>query len=365
MSVSTPRPSKRKHADGERSSGKKTKEERRAEKRAKRNAETATVSPTRPPKPKSKTTPAAVPSTSGAEFKLVQARTHISLPPRFAGDARRGVEEILDNLVMRYVPSLRGVLLSHTNHTFASSVAIMYAEGPYPTTRVEFEAGVWAPEVGMRITGRISLHATDHIGLLVHRTFNASIDRAHIPGDGEWEYVHGPVANDPEINDEERQDDEESGRWVNSQTGETLGGESGLVEFTVIGYTIANQMLSLHGSLQPDPFAPEHYTARQTTAQPSEPTQTDEARIDEGSEDEVEVEEEELAAPRGTKRRVVNDLPVSPEPEVAQVKKKKKKGVVEGEKSVAVMEAAATTAEQENKKKRKRKKAVVENDVDA
>lgn len=27
----------------------------------------------------------------------------------------------------------------------------MYAEGPYPTTPVEFDAGVWAPEVGMRI----------------------------------------------------------------------------------------------------------------------------------------------------------------------------------------------------------------------
>ncbi|KDN45192.1 hypothetical protein RSAG8_05107, partial [Rhizoctonia solani AG-8 WAC10335] len=266
---------------------------------------------------------------------------------------------------MRYVPSLRGVLLSHKDHKFASDVAIMYAEGPYPTTRVEFNAGVWAPEIGMRITGRISLHATDHIGLLVHRTFNASIDRAHIPGKGEWEYVHGPVANDPEINDEERQEDEESGRWINSQTGETLGGESGLVEFTVIGYTIANQMLSLHGSLQRYPFAPGHYTARQATAQLPEPTPTDNVRIEEASEDEVEVEEEELAAPRGTKRRVVNDLPVAPEPEAAPPKKKQKKGVVEGETSVAVLEASATTAEQETKKKRKKKKAAVENGVDA
>lgn len=49
------------------------------------------------------------------------------------------------------------------------------------------------------LVGRISLHATDHISLLVHRTFNASIDRAHIPGDGEWEYVHGPAENDPDI----------------------------------------------------------------------------------------------------------------------------------------------------------------------
>ncbi|KAJ1304967.1 hypothetical protein OPQ81_005706 [Rhizoctonia solani] len=340
MSVSTPRPSKRKHADGERSSGKKTKEERRAEKRAKRDAE-ATASPTRATKSKSKAPP--------SEFKLVRARTSISLPPKFAGDARRGVEEILDNLVMRYVPSLRGVLLSHKDHTFASNVALMYAEGPYPTTQVEFDAGVWAPEVGMRITGRISLHATDHIGLLVHRTFNASIDRAHIPGDG-WEYVHGPVANDPEINDDERQGDEESGRWINSETGETLGGDSGLVEFTVIGYTIANQMLSLHGSLQSDPFAPEHYTARQAATQPTESARADEARIEEGSDDEIEEGEEELAAPIGTKRRVVNVLPVPPEPEVEpevpQAKKKKKKGVVEGE-------------------KRKKKKAAVENSVNA
>ncbi|KAF8706098.1 Gamma-glutamyltranspeptidase, partial [Rhizoctonia solani] len=368
MPVTTPRPSKRKHADGEPSTGKKTKEERRAEKRAKRDGEST---PTQSPNPKSKSKtksqseqPVAVPTTPETEFKLVRARTSISLPPRFAGDPRRGVEEILDNLVMRYVPSLRGVLLSHKNHKFASDVAIMYAEGPYPTTRVEFDAGVWAPEVGMRITGRISLHATDHIGLLVHRTFNASIDRAHIPGDGEWEYVHGPVANDPEINNEERQGDEESGRWVNSQTGETLGGESGLVEFTVIGYTIANQMLSLHGSLQPDPFDPEYYTNRQTTARLPEPTQTEGDRIEEGSDDEVEVEEEELAAPRGTKRRVVNVLSAAPKPtetESAPVKKKQKKGAVKGEASVAVLEAAANTAEQEDKKKRKKKKAVPEN----
>ncbi|CAE6414916.1 unnamed protein product [Rhizoctonia solani] len=360
MSVATPRPSKRKHADSERSTGKKTKEERRVEKRAKRDAQVSPVRPTTN-KPKSKSK-AALPSTSGAEFKLVRARTSISLPPRFAGDAKRGVEEILDNLVMRYVPSLRGVLLSHKDHKFASNVTIMYAEGPYPTTQVEFDAGVWAPEVGMRITGRISLHATDHIGLLVHRTFNASIDRAHIP-DGEWEYVHGPAANDPEINSEERPEDEELGRWINSQTGETLGGESGLVEFTIIGYTIANQMLSLHGSLQPDPFAPEHYTTRQVTIQPPEPTRTDDVQVGEGSEDEIEVEEEELAAPRGTKRRVVNDLPVAPEPETTPPKKKKKKGVVEGEASVAVLEAAATTAEQETKKKPKKKKTA-ENGVD-
>ncbi|KAG8682269.1 hypothetical protein FRC08_015065 [Ceratobasidium sp. 394] len=268
---------------------------------------------------------------------------------------------------MRYVPSLRGVLLSHKNLTFAQEVAIIYAEGPFPTTTVEFDAGVWAPEVGMRITGRISLHATDHIALLVHRTFNASIDRAHIPDNGEWEYVHGPVANDPELGAEEGQGDEETGRWVHTGTGETLGGESGLVEFTIVGYTVANQMLSLHGSLQPDPFAPEHYAARQNLAQPAgaeEPESEPEAangRIQEDSEGDIEVMEEEVAVPRGKRRKVVDVVPAAPEPETGPVKKKKKKkSAVNGEASVVAASAAITVVEGEEKKKRKKKKQVAD-----
>ncbi|KAG9103040.1 hypothetical protein FRC06_000367 [Ceratobasidium sp. 370] len=373
--AATPRPSKRKHVDGERDveasgSTKKSKEERRAEKRAKREAESPVR---RRVKANEVNSQIAVNDDTGAtfgtEFKLVRARTNVSVPPRFARDTRRGVEEILDNLVMRvtrtsdsYVPSLRGVLLSHRNLTFAQEVAIIYAEGPFPTTTVEFGAGVWAPEVGMRITGRISLHATDHIALLVHRTFNASIDRAHIPDNGEWEYVHGPVANDPELGAEEGQTDEESGRWVHTGTGETLGGESGLVEFTIVGYTVANQMLSLHGSLQPDPFAPEHYAARRNFTQPAEadePGGEPEAageRIQEDSEEEIEAMEEEVTVSRGKRRKVVDVVPTAPEPRTAPVKKKKKKSGVNGEASVVAAEAAVTAVEGEEKKKRKKKK---------
>lgn len=104
MPITTPRPSKRKHAEGEPSgSGKKSKEERRAEKRAKREAELE--SPVRHKIKSSQGSiapaPVAVPSASGTEFKLVRARVNVSVPPRFVGDARRGVQEILDNLIMR------------------------------------------------------------------------------------------------------------------------------------------------------------------------------------------------------------------------------------------------------------------------
>lgn len=122
-------------------------------------------------------------------------------------------------------------------------------------------------------------------------------------------------------------------------------------------------MLSLHGSLQPDPFAPEHYAARQSTVQPIEVAESEtdakagDERTTEGSEDEPEVEEEEFAVPRGKKRKVVDVAPIAPEPETALTKKKKKKkGVVDGEPSVFVAEAAAVVAEGGEKKKKKKKK---------
>ena len=122
-------------------------------------------------------------------------------------------------------------------------------------------------------------------------------------------------------------------------------------------------MLSLHGSLQPDPFAPEHYAARQSTVQPVELAESEagvnatDERITEGSEGEPEAQEEELAVPHGMKRKVVDVAPVALEPETAPMKKKKKrKGIVDGEPSVAVVEAAAVVVEGEEKKKKKKKK---------
>ena len=101
------------------------------------------------------------------------------------------------------------------------------------------------------VAGKINLCSPDHISLLVHRTFNVSIPRHHIPTD-EWEFEHGPAENDPEFGtaveavdaqDGEdpgdarpSEDVERGGRWIHKVTGDRLGGEEGRLEFTVVGY---------------------------------------------------------------------------------------------------------------------------------
>ena len=44
----------------------------------------------------------------------------------------------------------------------------------------------------------MNLCSPDHVSLLVHRTFNVSIPRHHIPSD-HWEFEYGPAENDPEF----------------------------------------------------------------------------------------------------------------------------------------------------------------------
>ena len=121
--------------------------------------------------------------------------------------------------------------------------------------------------------GKVKLHSPDHIALLVHNTFNVSIPREHIPS-SQWEFQHGPAENDPEfgaganegektgtwggwadvdewgktgewgatVEEQKREEevDENSedvslGAWVDSFTGERLGGSSRVMKFTVIG----------------------------------------------------------------------------------------------------------------------------------
>ncbi|KAL6305215.1 hypothetical protein BKA93DRAFT_749331 [Sparassis latifolia] len=220
------------------------------------------------------------------EFRVVQASLAVSVPPVFASNLARGVEELLDSMLMRYIPALHGVVLAHDSLRFLDRTATIKADCPFANCRVGFDATVWSPRVGMKLVGKVNLCSPDHVSLLIHRTFNASIPRHHISTD-EWEFEYGPAENDPEFgpqvaaendadgtpkkgaDDEKAAGVDRGGRWVHKITGAKLGGENGSLEFTVVGLTVANQMLSLVGSIQPDPFSPEHVPVHTAAASES------------------------------------------------------------------------------------------------
>ncbi|KAJ3836191.1 hypothetical protein F5878DRAFT_625818 [Lentinula raphanica] len=200
-------------------------------------------------------------------FQVIHSSFVLSLSPVFASNPRSGVEELLDSMIMRYIPALDAVVLSHSNITFNQDTAAIQADSPFLICNISFDATVWRPLVGMKLVGKLSLCSPDHISLLVHKTFNVSIPRHHIPTH-EWEFEYGPAENDPEFGsgaqainvaiDPGEGEGEGSGRWIHRLTASSIGGQDGYVEFTVIGLTVANEMLSLIGSLQLDPFSEAH-----------------------------------------------------------------------------------------------------------
>jgi len=174
----------------------------------------------------------------------------------------------------------------------------------------------------------VTLCSPDHVSLLLHRTFNVSIPRHHIPVD-QWEFEYGPAENDPEFGNvddmdvdatEDVQEDDaqattyQRGRWVHKITGDRLGGKDRWLHFTVVGLTVANQMLSLVGSIQPDPFSPEHIPQAKPDQAATQNTQPSPRLLSELAESEemeerleetmaTREEEEETLATRGKKKR--------------------------------------------------------------
>ncbi|KAL1707493.1 hypothetical protein EV121DRAFT_199156 [Schizophyllum commune] len=220
--------------------------------------------PPKKDKGKARATPAE------SEFQVVKASLVISIPPAFTADPSRGALEMLDSMVMRYIPAFEGVVLSHSHLEFLSRAAQIRNECPFLVCKIGFSATVWHPHIGQKLVGKINLSSPDHISLLLHRTFNVSIPRRHIP-EGQWEFEYGaaeidpefgPAAADAEVDEDEKPvESDTGGRWVHHLTREPLGGDAKYLSFTVIGLTIANDMLSLIGSIQPDPFDPRHDAA--------------------------------------------------------------------------------------------------------
>jgi DNA-directed RNA polymerase I subunit RPA43 len=186
-------------------------------------------------------------------------------------------------------------VLAHSDLHFLNRVARLQADSPFAICHVGFEALIWSPLRGMnlsaydpppyqnfyrafslvcphthtlhntdkwqmKLVGRVTLCSPDHVSLLVHRIFNVSIPRHHIPTD-RWEFEYGPAENDPEFGNADDDDafdaditadatqegddpqvtaTDQRGRWVHKVTGDRLGGKDRWLEFTVVGYAFSS-----------------------------------------------------------------------------------------------------------------------------
>lgn len=196
---------------------------------------------------------AATPRQAASSTGLVtlKAKMHFSIPSVWTMEPLSSVLEQLDTLVMRYIPQLEGVLITHSNAKFLRTVGDIDGDAAVAEAPVSFTALVWRPEIGMALEGMMTLSLPSHVSLLLYDTFNAAISAAHLPA-SEWEFVHYSDAGESH---RRSLTDRSIGFWRHKATRERLGGNDGRLTFSVISMTVAHQMLSLHGSLLADPFS--------------------------------------------------------------------------------------------------------------
>ncbi|KAJ3995151.1 hypothetical protein F5050DRAFT_1769446 [Lentinula boryana] len=287
-------------------------------------------------------------------FQVVQSSLVISVSPVFSSNPRAGIEESLDSMIMRYIPALDGVVLSHSNLTFEEDTAAIQADCPFLVCKILFDATVWRPLVGMKLVGKISICSPDHISLLIHKTFNVSIPRHHIPTE-EWEFEYGAAENDPEFGagaeevgtEMDEGVGEGSGRWVHRVTASSIGGEDGYLELTVIGLTVANEMLSLIGSLQRDPFSEAHI--------PSNSVRNGNAREDDDDEQERDTVDAFLIGTDVNEGEGDSDEVVESDPDGFEALHKKQNDANAERSRQTAAEKGKQETENKQKKKKKRK----------
>ena len=131
---------------------------------------------------------------AGANAVLSTTATFkLSLHPSAVADrgtSLQGARDLLDGMLMRHHDRLGGVLVSYEKPRLVhhADLRIVPMAG-YVDVRVEAKVRVFAPKVGSKLVGRVNKIGVDHVGVLVHDVFNASLAAKDLPRD----FVHNPA----------------------------------------------------------------------------------------------------------------------------------------------------------------------------
>ncbi|KAJ3175395.1 hypothetical protein HDU87_006215 [Geranomyces variabilis] len=138
---------------------------------------------------------------------------------------------------MRRVDELDGVVLGYANVKAIDNVARVIDDSPFCHFVVRATCWVFRPVVGETRVGVVNKVSSDHVGLLVHGVFNASI-----PAD--------------KIHRERLSFDHTTEAWMQpgdgAATKDIVLGVGAVVRFTIVELTKANEMLTIGGSLIED-----------------------------------------------------------------------------------------------------------------
>eukprot|EP00123_Amoebidium_parasiticum_P005408 comp16610_c0_seq1/m.14766 comp16610_c0_seq1/g.14766 ORF comp16610_c0_seq1/g.14766 comp16610_c0_seq1/m.14766 type:complete len:319 (-) comp16610_c0_seq1:88-1044(-) len=270
---------------------------------------------------------------SKSAFKRVAVQLEASLPPLALKDVERGVREYLNEQIMQYDDDLQGVVLGYTGLRAQQSMGRIIDDSPFIIIPVSVTFLLFAPQIGSTLVGEVHKVGADHVGLLVHKTFNAAIAKSDM-GEG-FEF------------------DADSEVWIDGDKAVEVGT---MVAFEVTGMELLSEVISIAGRL-----------VAVTKAASPEKSEIEEEVVEEEETKQSKTKKSKAPQPDATaeksakKRQTTESVSVDQDEEPVTAKKKKKKAQVEEEEGDGTTKKSKKSAEAENvapsaKKSAKKKK---------
>lgn len=172
-------------------------------------------------------------------FQEVVARQLLHVHPKYLGDIKGGVKDLLNRALLKYSNKLQGVPLcydkveivsslkkTHQGHNADFNTGAILFDNPCVHIPVRVTWLIFAPKAGIRLTGCISSLSQSHLGLLFADYFNVIIYAAQIESRYSW--------------------DEQEQTWSNDDHGLQIGQR---IEFEIIDVIHEGTLLTMVGSL--------------------------------------------------------------------------------------------------------------------
>jgi len=106
----------------------------------------------------------------------ITVQTTVHLLPSRLGNIKDGVQSLLSSLLMKYHPQLDGVVLAYDKLKILTDNASIFNERPHLHFDIQVRLLIFRPQIGAYVIGVVNKVAPDHVGVLIHGIFNATVN---------------------------------------------------------------------------------------------------------------------------------------------------------------------------------------------
>jgi len=173
-------------------------------------------------------------------FKEVTATFYVHLMPTALSNLTAAITRELGALVLTYHENLGGVVLALRHLSVPAAPTRMLFDSPYIHVHVTADVLLFAPQIGVQLSGKVNFLGSTHIGLLLQGVVNVSIMADKVPDN----YVFD-------------EDDQGEPIWFEEGKEDTPITMDSVLDFFVTKVNVRNGDISLQASLMPEDFKPE------------------------------------------------------------------------------------------------------------